>query len=81
MCSHFEPGDQIVDHFAEEKLIDRFAASLVRCFEPVLVVAVDGRLPEELDEAGKVQCVIVVGPQKLRVDLLHEVLKLMLRQH
>ena len=81
MCSHFEPGDQIVDHFAKEKLVDRFAARLVRSFEPVLVVAVYGRLPEELDEAGKVQGVIVVRPQKFRVDLLHQVLKLMLRQH
>ena len=69
LCSHFEPGDQIVDHFAKEKLVDRFAARLVRSFEPVLVVAVYGRLPEELDEAGKIQGVIVVRPQKFRVDL------------
>ena len=50
----------------------------MRCLEPQLIVAEDGRLPEELHETGEIECVILVWFQKLRVNLRHELLEFVL---
>ena len=81
MSCDFEPSDQIVNHFTEEKLIDWFSAGLVWCFESQLIVAIDGRLPEELHEASEVEEVVLIWLQKLGVDLSHQLLELVLCQH
>lgn len=53
----------------------------MRGLEPVHIVAVDGRLPEELHEASKVERIVRVGLQQLVVDLAHQLLKLFFNQH
>ena len=39
---YFEPGDQVVNHFAKQQAADWLTTSLVWCLEPRLIVTVDG---------------------------------------
>ena len=65
----FEPCNLVLDHLAEQQILYAFATRLMRCFEPRLIVAVDGRLPEKLDKASKIHRIVIVGLEKLIIDL------------
>lgn len=69
MSRELEPSDRIVDHFTEKQLINRLTSCFVRSLEPQLVVQVDGRLPEKLDEARKIKSIVIVGLEQSFVDL------------
>ena len=63
--SNFEPRDQILNHFSEWQAFAINPSTIIfanECrLEPILLVTVDGRLPEKLDETGKVEGIVVVG--------------------
>jgi len=53
----------------------------MRHLEAALVMAVNRRLPEELDEAREVQRVIIVRLEQLLIDLSHHQLEFVLVEH
>lgn len=57
---HSEPRYQVLYHFAKEQVLDALTSGLVRGLEAQLAMAVYRRLPEELDEAGKVKSIVAV---------------------
>ena len=53
----------------------------MRHLEATLVVAVNRRLPEKLDEPSEVQCVVIVRLEQLLIDLCHQQLEFVLAEH
>lgn len=80
-CRQLKPSHQVLNHFAKQQLFESFASSFMRHLETALVVAVNRRLPEKLDEPREVQSVVIVRLEQFLINLGNHQLEFVLVKH